>query len=238
VKQKNMTQPGSPGALERLQRRFALRQEKMTLGSQTLWLPELADPQSYIEERLSASAGVKMELPYWTRLWPASLILARFVLTLPPQDDPLLELGAGLGVPGLLAARRGWRVYLTDLDPDALEFARAAVEINELDHLVEVRPLDWTLPPDPLGPFSTVIGAEILYHPPLYPQLRDLLAHLLQPQGSVFISHEERPFPITFFDLARERFTVKTTSQTLRSLDDKKQTSRVYLYALKHLPST
>ena len=47
-------------------------------------------------------------MPYWAELWPAGLALAH---ALPERLDGVrvVELGAGLGVPSLVAAARGER---------------------------------------------------------------------------------------------------------------------------------
>ncbi len=217
--------PGSPGAWERLNRRLAMTTTSVRVGRHNLVLPELADPLPYIEAR------GPQDLPYWTKVWPAALVLAQLADTLKlDEGSPILELGAGLGLPGLVAASRGRRVVLSDLDPDALEFARAAVELNHLEDLVEVAALDWTAPPEGLGPFDSVLGAEVLYQPELYAGLVDLLAGLLTPGGSAYLSHQERPFAIGFFQMADGPFHIRAASKTLRGEDGQ---TKVYLYALK-----
>jgi predicted nicotinamide N-methyase len=221
--------PGSPGALERISRRFKLSWNEVGVGVSRLQLPEIADPAAYIEQRMALDESEGGELPYWTKLWPAAMVMAQFALHLTKGKDPLLELGAGLGLPGLVAAAGGRQVVLTDLDPDALEFARAAVEKNALTDRVEVMALNWDDPPAGLGVFSTVLGAEVLYHPPLYPRLVDLLGDLLAPGGTAFISHEARPFSIAFFDLAGARFSIKRTTSRIGVGED---ATTVYLYAL------
>jgi predicted nicotinamide N-methyase len=228
--QQNATAPGGPGALARLEARFALERAPLSLGDIELTLPELADPLPYIEARLARGQGGTDDLPYWTKVWPASLALALLAASLPLDPErPFLELGAGLALPGLVAAARGQRVVLTDLDPDALEFARAAAELNSLGELVQVRSLDWTAPPADLGRFGTVLGAEILYQPALYPRLVELLDGLLAPGGRVYLSHQERPFLISFFQMARERFTIRRGERVLRGEDGP---TKVFLYVL------
>ncbi|MBI5523226.1 MAG: methyltransferase [Desulfarculus sp.] len=216
--------PGSPGAWRRLSQRFKLHKTEVRLGQQRLFLPELPDPLAYIEGRGQG------DLPYWTKVWPAALVLAELALALKPGGGPILELGAGLGLPGLAAASQGRRVILSDLDPDALEFAQAAVEINGLEEFCQVRSLDWTAPPPDLTGFSTILGAEVLYQPELYPRLVTLLGGLLAPGGTAYLSHQERPFAIGFFKLAQERFTIRATQRTLRGEDGP---LRIILYALK-----
>lgn len=222
--------PGGPGALARLEARFALERAPLKLGELELILPELADPLPYIESRLNRGQGGVDDLPFWTKVWPASLALAMLSATLPLDPGrPFLELGAGLALPGLVAAARGQRVVLSDLDPDALEFARAAVELNGLEDRVEVISLDWTAPPAELGQFGTILGAEILYQPALYPRLVELLDGLLAPGGRAYLSHQERPFLISFFQMARERFVIRRGERTLRGEDGP---TKVFLYVL------
>jgi predicted nicotinamide N-methyase len=223
--------PGSPGALERVSRRFKLVWSELGVGPHRLQLPELADPSAYIDERISQGHYGLTELPYWTKLWPAAMVLAQFALRLHKGEGPVLELGAGLGLPALVAAAGGRPAVITDLDPDALEFARAAAEKNGLGDLVEVSSLDWEAPDRELGVFSTILGAEVLYHPPIYPTLVGLLTRLLAPGGTAFISHQERPFAIAFFDLAQERFTVRRTTSRIGG-GDEDEPVMVYLYAL------
>jgi 2-polyprenyl-3-methyl-5-hydroxy-6-metoxy-1,4-benzoquinol methylase len=229
--------PGSPGALERLHQRFELRQAQAKVAGKTLLLPELADPVAYIDSAVEQGRGGVDDLPYWTKLWPASLVMAGLAagLKVPPEadpDEPILELGAGMGLPGLAAAANGRRVVLSDLHPDALEFARAAVEMNHLEDRVEVVSLDWTAPSHDLGSFRTILGAEILYHTPMYPHLKKLIYELLTPGGIAFIGQEERPFKISFFALLNGEFELRCTQRTVKEADGE---TKVLLHALKRL---
>jgi 2-polyprenyl-3-methyl-5-hydroxy-6-metoxy-1,4-benzoquinol methylase len=148
-------------------------------------------------------------------------------------NEPVLELGAGMGLPGLAAALNGRRVILSDIHPDALEFARAAVEMNHLDNLVEVRALDWMAPDAAaLGRFHTILGAEILYQRQLYPHLITLMDHLLAPDGTVFISHQERPFNISFFQMLGSGFDLRTLQRKVNGAEGE---TKVLLHALKRI---
>jgi predicted nicotinamide N-methyase len=228
---------GSPGALDRLRGRFDLNTTQVSVGSHRLQIPELSDPRSYIEDRLGPLPGRTADLPFWTKVWPASLVLAAFVDSrVEPAVAPLLELCAGLGLPGLVAARNGRRAVLADFDPDALEFARAAVELNGLDDLVTVQALDWQAPMLQLDRFSTILGGETLFHGPGPPRAVELLAHNLAADGQAFLSHEERPFGMRFFRLARDRFTIRSTSCTVREPDSGRDATKVFLHALTPLP--
>ncbi len=227
--------PGSLGAYERLQQRFELREAQAKVAGKTIYLPELADPLSYINASVENGQGGIGDLPYWTKLWPAALVMAGLAAGLKTPagidpDEPILELGAGMGLPSLAAAANGRRVVLSDLDPDALEFARAAVELNNLEDRVEVLALDWIAPDPGMGRFHTVLGAEILYHTPLYPHLKELLCNLVAPGGTVFISHEERPFNISFFSMLDCAFEMRSIQRKVKDADGE---TKVLLHALR-----
>lgn len=220
---------GGPGALQRISAMHKITTNRLKLGNIELVLPELADPVAYLQAHVAA--GGDQELPYWTKLWPASLVLAQLAAG-SALEGPVLELGAGLGVPGLVAARRGLKVTISDREPDALEFARAAVEINGLEGLVTVRHLDWSQPPQGFTGFKSVLGAEVLYQPKLYPLIADLLDHLLAGDGAAYLSLQRRPFTVGFFDLVASRFDMRGTCRRIRGEDGP---TEVFLYRLKRL---
>src|SRR5262245_45100748 len=63
-------------------------------------------------------------IPYWTELWPAARMLAKAILREPWQPDlEAVEIGCGLGLPGIAALAVGMRVTFTDCDASALRLA-------------------------------------------------------------------------------------------------------------------
>ncbi|MGD8560965.1 MAG: methyltransferase domain-containing protein [Desulfarculaceae bacterium] len=223
--------PGSTGAWERLRRRFDLQKAEFALDGIRLSLPEMADPLAYLDHRLANGYRQLKDLPLWTKVWPASLVLAQLAASLKfAGGDSVLELGAGMGLPGLVAAAKGAKVVLTDFDSDALEFAQAAVEINRLEERVQVRALDWNQDVSALGKFTTVLGAEILYSEELFPQVTRVLATLLAPGGSIFLSHQEQPAAPRFFASIRDRFEIRSNCRTLRGEDG---VEKVFLHCLR-----
>ncbi len=60
-------------------------------------------------------------LPYWAELWPSAIGLAHYLdRDVSLRGKHVLELGCGLGLLGVIAARDGARVLCTDYEPDAL----------------------------------------------------------------------------------------------------------------------
>src|SRR5437868_2173987 len=67
-----------------------------------------------------AAFAVDEYLPYWADLWPASRMLAKAILRegwTPGLEA--LEVGCGLGLPGIAALAKGLRVIFSDYDATA-----------------------------------------------------------------------------------------------------------------------
>lgn len=107
-------------------------------------------------------------MPYWAMLWPAAVMLADIVATWEavPQaareESPtVLELGCGLGLVGMVAAARGYRVTVSDVDTDALAFAAENVRRNGLPK-VTTREIDWRTGRLDLR-VNRILAADVLY---------------------------------------------------------------------------
>ena len=90
----------------------------------------------------------------------------------------MLELGCGLGLPSLAAARAGGRVLAVDWSPAAIDLLRHNAERNEVSLEAEV--VSWTEPAPVLAraPFGLVLAADVLYEQRNVPVLAALLPRL------------------------------------------------------------
>lgn len=164
------------------------------------------------------------EFPFWVKLWEAAMVLADLMLTTPPakEGQTLLELGAGLGAPGLAAALAGYRVTLTDYEPHILDFQRVSAAATGLKG-VECRLLDW-LKPSTLPRFDTLIGAEILFREEFFAPLLNIFRALLADQGVIYLAHDARRKSLPkFLRLAEKEYEIATNARKMRS-DDKELT--------------
>lgn len=132
-------------------------------------------------------------------VWPASLILARWLVTQRKElldDATVVELGCGCAVPGLAAALHGRpkAVHLTDLNPETLANAQENVQLNKEHFLVpdtatrvHVTAMDWgdeaSYPAGPVGAVDVVLGSDLVYQKSLAPLLSQVLLKLLRPGG-------------------------------------------------------
>lgn len=106
-------------------------------------------------------------------LWPSAIALAHELAVRDLTGKRVLELGAGTGLPGIIAAARGARVVQTDRQSLALHLGKRNAERNGIQ--LEQRTGDWTAWTDETH-YDLVIGADILYARELHPHLRKIFA--------------------------------------------------------------
>jgi predicted nicotinamide N-methyase len=129
-------------------------------------------------------------LPYWAQLWPSGVALARAVARRALKGARVLEVGCGLGLPSMAAARAGGRVLATDWSPGAIDLLTANAARNGV--ALEAAVASWTDPAALLAraPFDLVLAADVLYERRSVPVLADLLPRL---GGEVLLADPGRP---------------------------------------------
>jgi predicted nicotinamide N-methyase len=142
--------------------------------------------------------------PYWAVLWRSGMALARELEGEELGGRRVLELGCGLGLPSIAAARAGASVLATDVAPEALALARRNARANGVR--VETATLDWGAPTQ-LAPFDLVLGADVLYERPAVAALLDLLPRLA-PEA--WLADPGRPAAGVFIERASLRWPVDT----------------------------
>jgi predicted nicotinamide N-methyase len=136
-------------------------------------------------------------MPYWAELWPSGVALARAIAGRALKGATVLELGCGLGLPSLAAARAGGRVLAVDWSPAAIDLLHRNAERNEVT--LETAVLSWTEPAPLLAraPFALVLAADVLYERRNVPVLAGLLPRL---GGEVLLADPGRPLLRGFLD--------------------------------------
>ncbi len=131
---------------------------------------------------------LKGRLPYGVALWPAAIALAHDIAS--REEDfkggRVLELGAGTGLPGIVAATLGAHVVQTDRDGLALTACRRNCERNGVS-TAEHRLAEWAGWEDD-DSYGWIIGSDILYGEESQPHLRRIFETNLAPGGRVLLS--------------------------------------------------
>ena len=146
-------------------------------------------------------------VPYWAVLWRSGVALARELDGEPLEGMRVLELGCGLGVPSIAAARAGAGVLATDSSAEALDLVARSADANGVP--VETAMVDWAEPGELLSraPFDLVLAADVLYERPSVAQLLSLLPRLAP---MAWLADPGRPAAAAFLEQARRRWQLET----------------------------
>lgn len=140
-----------------------------------------------------AAAFEDERIPYWTELWPSSLVLAEW-LALRRADIAgrrCLDLGCGLGLTALVGQWLGARVLALDYEEAALGFARRNADGNAVPQPLWVL-MDWRRPALAARAFARIWGGDIMYEKRFVAPVLRLLAHALAPGGAVWVAEPGR----------------------------------------------
>lgn len=204
-----------------IKEQYALTFDKIKIQGNTIRLLKVAD----IEEYLGGKDPFENvgDFPFWIKLWDSALILSYLLSSLPEdnkQEKSVLELGAGLGAPGLAAASVGFNVTLSDYEDIILDFERVSAAASGLKN-VDVKFLDW-LKPSELKQFDILAGAEIVYKEEFFEPLLHIFKTCLKPGGAIYLAHDARRQNLpNFLKLAEKDFKIAINKQEIKKVDGK-----------------
>ena len=138
-----------------------------------------------------------------------------------------IEIGCGLALVSMAAARAGWRVIATDNEPTSLRFARHNAAQNNVP-IAGFESLDWRHPPAGRR-FDRVYAADVLYqlvdHEPVLHCLRALLA----PDGLALVADPNRSVADRFAAMAESHgFVVEVISAAAPGPAGKRVEGRIF----------
>ena len=129
---------------------------------------------------------------YWAQVWPASIGLCNFL-----QEHPLyierkniLELAAGLGLPGLYAAAIAKQVTITDREGEAIACIQQSITHLQLKNARAVA-MNWKDAVQAPLP-DVVLLSDVNYEPAVFDELLHVLEYFLQHKVTIIISTPQR----------------------------------------------
>ena len=156
------------------------------------------------------------EFPLWAKIWKASWVLAGYLADMPPDvNKRILEIGAGVGLVGMVAATFGHRVTMTEYNSDALNFARANACLNHCPDL-PIKKLDWNHP-ELKDQFDLIVASEVTYNEENFSPLIRLFQSNLKPGGEIILASEIRESNPDIFRPFKSDFDITLVKKTLRS---------------------
>ena len=141
-------------------------------------------------------------VPYWSVLWRSGVALARELDGESLRGLRVVELGCGLALPSIAAARAGAEVLATDGCAETLELVARNAEANGVE--LETAAVDWTEPGELLerAPLDLVLAADVLYERANVAVLLELLPRLAP---TAWLADPGRPAAGAFMEQARLR---------------------------------
>nr|XP_020027829.1 protein N-lysine methyltransferase METTL21A isoform X1 [Castor canadensis]XP_020027830.1 protein N-lysine methyltransferase METTL21A isoform X1 [Castor canadensis] len=148
-------------------------------------------------------------------VWDAAIVLATYLEmdAVELRGCSAVELGAGSGLVGIVAALLGAHVTITDRQV-VLEFLKSNVRANLPPHIqpkVVVKELTWgqNLGSFPPGEFDLILGADIIYLEETFTDLLQTLEHLCSDHSVILLACRIRYERDTnFLAMLERRFTV------------------------------
>ncbi|KAG7504768.1 hypothetical protein JOB18_016546 [Solea senegalensis] len=158
------------------------------------------DVKKTTAEFLSVSIPEVLDPQYGMYVWPCAVVLARYLWTQREEltHKSVLELGAGVSLPGVVAALCGAQVILSDNAriPLCLENCRRSCEVNGLSDVVVIG-LTWgEISPDLvlLPKLDIILGSDVFYEPQDFEDVLVTVAFLLRknPSAQFWTTYQER----------------------------------------------
>lgn len=130
-------------------------------------------------------------------LWESAVALAEWLAAEPAivRGKQVLELGAGVGLPGVVAQRLGGTVTQTDYQVDSLTLCQWNVLQNKL--ATTIFQADWRHWQHNVR-YDTILAADILYDQSLHYYVERILHRNLLPGGRVLLADPGRSQALDF----------------------------------------
>lgn len=173
-----------------------------------------AQPDAFLEDPAVLAAHERDDyMPYWSYLWPAAQAMAEAVARQQwPAGTAALEIGAGVGLVGVVALAQGLDVTLSDYDQTAVEVALYNARLNGFAD-VKGLCLDWREPPHQQYPL--ILGCDVLYEARNHEPILGLIETMLTEGGICWLGDGGRQIAAAFVELARTRgFQVTLRDET------------------------
>jgi len=183
------------------------------VGGDAVALWQVDDLERYVDRHALLAGEDPAEPPYWAHLWSGARVLAGAV---PVRPGRTIELGCGLGLPGLTAARRGGRVTFVDRARPPLAFVHASAAASGLEP-VGVVAADFVAG-GIAGRFDLVLLAEVLYDRAAFPAIARAVADRLAEHGLALLADGARIDTRAFYpELTALGLEVETTSHRVEA---------------------
>ena len=207
---------------------------QLEIGQLKVQLAQIKDPEKLFDELLSKSKNhpdvINENIPYWGELWPSAIGLSQFITENSNliHGKNILEIGCGLGLPGIVASLLGGNVILSDYLHVALQYAEYNWKLN-ITTLPELKLLDWRSIEN-VSPVDVLLASDIAYESKSFVPIILALKSLVKKDGIILLSEPNRVFAKKFFKDLQEEFSF---SLEIKMIEKDGIKNKISVYTLK-----
>lgn len=155
-------------------------------------------------------------LPYWADLWHSAIAMAQYLVAeqlISPQMS-VTEIGCGLGLPSIVAAKLGAIVRPTDYLQETLDFLEQNWKKNS-EQAFQGDLLDWRKP-DPSFQAELVLASDVAYEKRFFDELPHALSVLSKKGGRIIITEPNRAIAKPFIKQLKEIADYKLKQSSMK----------------------
>ncbi|KIC90483.1 methyltransferase [Flavihumibacter sp. ZG627] len=211
---------------------YPLYLRRIDYGSFTteIFMPDEEEVKKIYKREKSLHPDI--DFPFWTRLWPSAIALSIFLRENEEMvsGKTVLELGAGLGLPSVVAAAKALRVTGSDYIEAALETMVKSFSHHGFRNANSVR-IDVKDYPEGLYA-DIVLLSDVNYDPGLFPGLIKLLDRFLENGSTIILSTPQRIMASAFI----ESLLTKIKSHQLFGIKENNEAVRISVFVFGTSP--
>lgn len=143
---------------------YQVKHESITVADHNFLIQSLLDRNQFFDPAsIAQDKGISSAMwPLFGILWPSGVALAHIISKLSLKGQAVLEVGCGIGLPSMVASRKGADITASDFHPLAETFLRINCELNDLC-AIKFMDGDWRKPIDSRDKFDLIFGSDLLY---------------------------------------------------------------------------
>jgi predicted nicotinamide N-methyase len=209
--------------------------EQVLIEGRTFLIDRPTETDRLLDHSFVHSAFAEDEyLPYWADLWPAARMLAKAILREEwTHGTEALEIGCGLGLPGVAALAKGLRVTFSDYDATALRFAGDNARLNGFQDF-RLLQMDWRSPPGDLQ-VPILFASDLIYELRNVDPVVSLIKKVLSPRGICLLTDQDRA-PSHSLRETLWAEGLQYTTQSMRAGEPGGRRVKGMLYRIHHAP--
>ncbi|MEO5947036.1 MAG: methyltransferase [Chitinophagaceae bacterium] len=159
--------------------------QSFTIGNQSIGI--------FVPDSMAIQEAYKKQhTPYWAQVWHAAIGLCIFLQQHPEyiKNRTVLELGAGLGLPGIVAAATAKDICISDKSPEVIAIVQQSVLHHQLNN-VSCKVIDWN-DIDAVPVSEVVLLSDINYEPDAFAALTKMIVHFLDNNCTIILCTPQR----------------------------------------------